>query len=82
MAKGQCGLDEYKARSWTGWHWHVTLALLAHAYLTVVRAQAAPGDASKKQAARHKTELIPLCRDRIGKRPWLERGPQPHGKYE
>jgi SRSO17 transposase len=47
-AKGQCGLDEYEVRSWVGWHRHVTLALLAHAYLTVVRAQAAPGDASKK----------------------------------
>jgi SRSO17 transposase len=47
-AKGECGLDEYEVRSWTGWHRHVTLALLAHAYLTVVRAQAAPGDAPKK----------------------------------
>lgn len=38
-AKGECGLDQYEVRSWTGWHRHVTLALLAHAYLTVVRAQ-------------------------------------------
>jgi SRSO17 transposase len=24
-------------RSWTGWHRHITLSMLAHAYLTVVR---------------------------------------------
>jgi SRSO17 transposase len=41
MAKGECGWEEYEVRSWAGWHRHVTLALLAHAYLTVVRAQAA-----------------------------------------
>ena len=40
LAKGECGLDEYEVRSWVGWHRHVTLSLLAHAYLTVVRAQA------------------------------------------
>jgi SRSO17 transposase len=31
-------LAEYEVRGWTGWHRHVTLACLAHAYLTVVRA--------------------------------------------
>jgi SRSO17 transposase len=30
-AKGEVGLDRYEVRSWTGWHRHVTLALLAHA---------------------------------------------------
>jgi SRSO17 transposase len=39
-AKGEVGLDQYEVRNWTGWHRHVTLALLAHAYLTLVRAQA------------------------------------------
>jgi SRSO17 transposase len=38
-AKGECGLDQYEVRGWTGWHRHITLSLLAHAYLTVVRAQ-------------------------------------------
>jgi SRSO17 transposase len=36
-AKGEVGLDQYEVRSWTGWHRHVTLAMLAHAYLAVVR---------------------------------------------
>ena len=43
-AKGEVGLDEYEVRSWTGWHRHITLAMLAHAYLTVVRRHAIGGD--------------------------------------
>ena len=42
-AKGEVGLDEYEVRSWTGWHRHVTLAMLAHAYLAAVREAAAGG---------------------------------------
>jgi SRSO17 transposase len=41
-AKGEVGLDQYEVRSWTGWHRHITLAMLAHAYLAVLR-QAAGG---------------------------------------
>jgi SRSO17 transposase len=39
-AKGEVGLDEYEVRKWDGWHRHVTLCLLAHAYLAVVRSVA------------------------------------------
>jgi SRSO17 transposase len=39
-AKGEVGLDHYEVRRWAGWYRHVTLALLAHAYLTVTRAAA------------------------------------------
>src|SRR4051812_29200931 len=42
-AKGEVGLDEYEVRSWTGWHRPVTLAMLAHAYLAVVRQHAIRG---------------------------------------
>jgi SRSO17 transposase len=42
-AKGEVGLDHYEVRSWTGWHRHITLAMLTHAYLTVVRQAAAGG---------------------------------------
>ena len=48
-AKGECGLDEYEVRNWTGWHRHITLSLLAHAYLTVVRAQAVQSEPYKKR---------------------------------
>jgi SRSO17 transposase len=40
-AKGEVGLDHYEVRRWPGWYRHITLALLAHAYLTVTRAAAA-----------------------------------------
>jgi len=33
LAKRQVGLDQYEVRSWTGWHRHATLALLALAAL-------------------------------------------------
>lgn len=42
-AKGETGLDQYEVRSWTGWHRHITLSMLAHAYLTVVRQHAIGG---------------------------------------
>ena len=42
-AKGEVGLDQYEVRSWTGWHRHVTLAMLAHAYLAAVRKVAVGG---------------------------------------
>ena len=40
-AKGEVGLDQYEVRKWTGWYRHITLALFAHAMLTVIRARAA-----------------------------------------
>jgi SRSO17 transposase len=51
-AKGEVGLDEYEVRSWTGWHRHVTLAMLAHAYLAVVREVAAGGRATTRPRRR------------------------------
>ena len=43
QAKGEVGLDHYEVRSWVGWHRHVTLAMLALAYLAAVRRAAAGG---------------------------------------
>ena len=39
-AKGEVGLDQYEVRKWDGWYRHITLAMLAHAYLTAIRHQA------------------------------------------
>lgn len=38
--EGEVGLDEYEVRTWVGWYRHITLALFALAYLTVVRLHA------------------------------------------
>ena len=40
-AKGEVGLDEYEVRRWDAWYRHVTLCLLAHAFLAVTRGAAA-----------------------------------------
>lgn len=48
-AKQEVGLDEYEVRSWPGWYRHITLACLAHAFLTVLRARGLdPVEAGKK----------------------------------
>ncbi|HID05721.1 MAG TPA: IS701 family transposase [Armatimonadetes bacterium] len=39
-AKGETGLDEYEVRYWHSWHRHITLAMMAHAWLAVMRARA------------------------------------------
>jgi hypothetical protein len=36
------GLDHYEVRSFTGWYRHITLVMLAHAFLTGVCAQSLP----------------------------------------
>ena len=36
-AKDGFGLDDYQVRRWAGWHRHITLSLLAHAFVSVVR---------------------------------------------
>jgi SRSO17 transposase len=40
-AKSEVGLDQYEVRKWVSWYRHITLALLAHAFLAVTRACAA-----------------------------------------
>jgi SRSO17 transposase len=39
-AKGEVGLDEYEVRRWEAWYRHITLVLLADAYLAVTRLHA------------------------------------------
>ncbi|MFB9616629.1 IS701 family transposase, partial [Kutzneria kofuensis] len=37
QAKNEAGLDHYQVRSWRAWYAHVTLSMLAHAWLAVTR---------------------------------------------
>lgn len=41
-SKGQTGLDHYQVRQYTGWYRHITLSMLAHAFLTVTRSKKGP----------------------------------------
>jgi SRSO17 transposase len=45
QAKGQAGLDHYEVRRYDAWYRHITLSMLAHAFLVVLRA--------RQQAAAH-----------------------------
>jgi SRSO17 transposase len=62
-AKGEVGLDQYEVRSWTGWHRHITLAMLAHAYLAVIRCAAGGekrrGGSQSRSLAAHRTRSAP-----------------------
>ena len=35
--KGDLGLDEYETRTWAGWHHHITMCLLAGAFLLTLQ---------------------------------------------
>jgi SRSO17 transposase len=39
-AKGQLGMADYEARSWTSWHHHMSLVALAHLYVVQTRRDA------------------------------------------
>jgi SRSO17 transposase len=51
QAKGEVGLDHYEVRTWAAWHRFVTLCLLAHAGLVVMRLAANQREAEEKGAA-------------------------------
>ncbi|GAA1017598.1 hypothetical protein GCM10009564_55380 [Streptomyces thermogriseus] len=38
-AKNECGLDQYEVRRYVGWYRHITLAMLAHAFLAAMATQ-------------------------------------------
>jgi SRSO17 transposase len=40
QAKGEAGLDHYQVRTWRAWYAHITLSMLALAWLAASKAQA------------------------------------------
>jgi SRSO17 transposase len=65
-AKGEVGLDHYEVRSWTGWYRHITLAMWASAFLSVIRkesgAEVAPKKGRHKQVERSSLALFKASR--------------------
>lgn len=49
--KSEVGLDEYEVRKWGGWYRHITLCLLAHAYLSAVRLAAEYEEGAVKEGS-------------------------------
>jgi len=44
QAKGEAGLDHYQVRTWRAWHAHITLSMLALAWLAASKARAVKGE--------------------------------------
>jgi len=53
LEKGETGLDEYEVRSWQGWHHHITMALLAGAFLLSLQQEWGEKDAPNHAPATH-----------------------------
>jgi SRSO17 transposase len=47
-AKGEVGLDHYEVRSFRGWYRHISLAMWASAFLSVIRKETGAEVAPKK----------------------------------
>lgn len=75
-AKNECGLDEYQvqARSWTGRYRHITLAMVAHAFLAACAARAKP----KGGGVDHQATVIPLRVTEIRRLLAAPTGPRQH----
>jgi SRSO17 transposase len=76
QSKGEVGLGQYEVRSWVGWHRHITLAMFAFAYLTVVRKNAIAGVDLLNLAE----ELLPLTVPEVRRLLWAlvsQRSPPP-----
>jgi SRSO17 transposase len=56
--KDQLGLDQYQVRKWTPWHRHVTISMLAHAFLAVTRAGLGK---DHPHQTRHQTRSVPAA---------------------
>jgi SRSO17 transposase len=59
--KGETGLDEYEVRSWLGWHHHITMALLAGAFLLSLQLDWGEKDAPDYSATDHAPATTPAA---------------------
>ena len=57
-AKNETGLDHYQVRRYGAWYRHITLSMLAHAFLAVTARRAEPG----------RPEPFPACGNAVGDR--------------
>jgi SRSO17 transposase len=51
QAKNEAGLDHYQVRTWRAWYAHITLSMLAHAWLAASRSLAAKGEPTPAKQA-------------------------------
>jgi SRSO17 transposase len=51
QAKNETGLDHYQVRTWRAWYAHITLSMLALAWLAATRAIATKGESAPTTTA-------------------------------
>ena len=66
--KGQCGLDEYETRGWSGWHHHTALSMLALAFLVLQRVRLGEKRAAAERARGPRPAVAPAGAPRLGRR--------------
>jgi SRSO17 transposase len=59
------GLDQYEVRTWTAWYRHVTLVLLALAFLSGVCAYEQPAKTAEQESTPQDIPLLPLTRPEV-----------------
>ena len=59
------GLDQYEVRTWTAWYRHITLVMLALAFLTITCSQDQATKATEQQSTPPKQVLLPLTRPEV-----------------
>jgi len=60
-AKGEAGFDQYEVRFWPSWHRHITLVMMAHAWLAslqLAEPQSEPQSEPKKGGSHSKPSLV------------------------
>ncbi|OIJ85743.1 transposase [Streptomyces sp. MUSC 14] len=73
-AKNECGLDQYEVRRYPGWYRHITLAMLAHAFLAAMAATA--GAEAERGAAESVPAISPRSRWRKSGDSWQLAAPR------
>jgi hypothetical protein len=82
LAKGEVGLDHYQVRHWQAWYRYVTLAMVAFAFLVVVRRTMSEPRPPKKRHARLWPLLSFVCPRFVGcSTPYSGRLSLPFGVY-
>lgn len=62
-AKNECGLDQYEVRRYVSWYRHITLAMLAHAFLAVTAMRASEKGAASAGWLRRSSSPWQKCAD-------------------
>lgn len=60
-AEQGCGLDDYHARCYPGWHRHMPLAMVAYACLTILRAREVDAGKAETDPPASSSSVFPNC---------------------